>query len=410
MYSTSDVTIIIPAYCPTQESLVWFEECLESALVQGCYVSIASDASPKAVYEIVHDLWDSRISFCRMPEHVGVSAARNIATVDVQTKLIFPLDGDDTLRIGAIQELVDIYEGIPLYPDVRKFGEENIPHYQLLDFNCDHLYKKVGLASVGVLHEKEQWKTVGGWNEYIDFYEDGEYNARLMLTYCGKHYPFPLINYRIHSGQRTKTNKGRSVAQIKKILAVIQEHPNMCCGKNKRRGALNEGASLAAVSRSSKMNISSLPGTQGERVLVLYTGGKGGAKHYYKGPATNYPYKVKHGEYYYVDPKDAKMDGDVLSRSLFIRVVRSTDKIKETEVTPASEQRTARTAVAKDPVESTPMPVRPPLPDIRNLKWAAEIRHMDFAPDEAAKLLKIEKEGQGRVRVMNHLKKFIEKS
>ena len=212
-----DVTIIIPAYCPTEESLVWFEECLESALSQGCFVSIASDDSPKSIYGIIYELWDDKISFVQIPEHRGVSYARNAATENAQTDLIFPLDSDDTLRLGAIEELVNIYDGTPLYPDVRKFGDEDIPHYNLLEFDCRHVYEKVGLASVGVLHSKEHWKSVGGWNEHIDFYEDGEYNARLMLSYCGKRYPQPLINYRIHAGQRTRINKGRSAQQARYI-------------------------------------------------------------------------------------------------------------------------------------------------------------------------------------------------
>ena len=154
MYSVEDVTIIIPAYCATDESLVWFAECLESALSQGCYVSIASDASPRSVYGIIKEFWDPKISFSKVSEHRGVSFARNRAVRHSQTDLIFPLDGDDTLRLDAIAELVDIYDGMPLYPDVRKFGNEDIPHYELLEFDCRHLYEKVGLASVGVLHSK----------------------------------------------------------------------------------------------------------------------------------------------------------------------------------------------------------------------------------------------------------------
>lgn len=414
MYSTSDVTIIIPTYCPTVESLDWFAECLESALEQGCPISIASDASPKPVGRIIDELWESRISYTRIIEHRGVSFARNVATNNVKTDLIFPLDCDDTLRLGAIEELVNIYDGTPLYSDVRKFGEEDEPHYRLLDFDCKHIYEKVGLASVGVLHSKKQWESIGRWNEHIDFYEDGEYNARLMLTYCGKHYPQPLINYRIHTGQRTRINKGRSAQQARYILSVIKEYPDMaggCCGKGRKKKDFNSGADLGSALRSSKMtSIADLPGMQGDRVLAVYVGGKGGAKHYYKGTVTGYPYKVKYGDYYYVDPKDAKYDGDKVLRTLFIRVQK--DGAKAKEVKPKSEKpqmfsRTPREDTVKKPVVEATKTNRRPLPDIVNLRWQREIRHMEFTPEEASRLLAIEKSGKHRVKVVTHLQKFL---
>ena len=410
MYLAGDVTIIIPVYCRTDEEVKWFGECLESALKQECPVVIVSDASPKPVNKVIYDLWETRMSFQRIPEHRGVSHARNVAANLVSTDLMLPLDCDDTLRSGAVKDLVEAFDGTPLYPDLCKFGTEEVLHYQLLEFDCKHLYTKVGLASVNVLHEKRQWRKVGGWNEHIDFYEDGEYNARLMLSYCGQRYPAPLVNYRIHPSQRTNTNKGRSGYQAKKILEITRGYPSMCCGDKARKKQRIMAASATNVLRRNEMEAEKLPGTQGDRVLALYTGGKGGGKHYYRGPATNWPYKVKHGEFYYVDPTDTKFEGDPLSKSLFIRVVRDLDKsLPEEEEVIVREPR--KMEVVKTPVESKKpaffKPEEEPLPDINSLRWSAEIRHMDFSPEQAEKLLKIEEAGKGRVKVIKHLKKYL---
>lgn len=413
MYSKDDVTIIIPAYCPTEESVGWFVDCLESALKQECPIVIVSDFSPKPVYHIVKDLWEPRVTFQELEEHKGVSFARNRAVSLVDTDLIFPLDCDDLIVEGAIEQLLQVYDGTPLYVDLSKFGEEEVEHYNLLNFDCQHLYKKVGLASVNVLHQKAQWQKVGGWNEFIDLYEDGEYNSRLMLTYCGHRYPVPLVKYRIHSGQRTQVNKARSGPQVQKILAIIKEYPDMCCGKNRR---IESPALPTNVVRSSQMNVANLPGTSGDRVLALYTGGKGAGKHYYRGPSTKFNYKVLYGEHYYVDPSDAKEEGARVN-SLFIRVNRDVPEPRKAKVVEPGAALPVRLEPRKAP-EKTPVQVEDPprffnkeaeeaLPDIVNLKWAKEIRHMEFTPEQARKLIPIEEAGKGRVKVLAYLKKSL---
>lgn len=417
MYSVGDVTIIIPVYCRTQEELGWFGECLESAQEQDCPIVVVSDGSPKPVGVI-----PTGVVYYELPENRGPSFARNVATDLVSTPLILPLDCDDTLRSDAVKSLVEAYDGTPLYPDLSKFGTEDTPHYQLLEFSCEHLYTKVGLASVNVLHKKEQWKAVGGWNEFIHFYEDGEYNARLMLSYCGRRYPEPLVNYRIHPSQRTNTNKGIAGTQTKKILEIIRGYSSMCCGNKARRMQRALPQQVSNVRRA-KMDSSDLPGTQGERVLALYVGGRGPGKHYYRGPVTGWPYKVQKNEMYYVDPRDTKFEGDPVSKSLFIRVLRDTGKPapqKEEVVRAPRKVEVEKTPVVeKAPVEEkapeTPETPKKPvmfkpkeeLPDITNLRWQKEIRHMDFTPEQARKLIDIEKTGKGRVKVIEHLEKFL---
>jgi hypothetical protein len=255
------------------------------------------------------------------------------------------------------------------------------------------------------------------------FYEDGEYNARLMLTYCGRRYPVPLVNYRMHPYQRTKKNRDIENQQARMILGVIKEYKGMCCGKKARSGMGAEAASppsgleMAAAAtqfrqrRNTEMSIEDLPGTQGDRILAQYVGSEGAAKHYYRGLVSQYPYKVAYGGYYYVDPRDAKEPQDRVSKSLFVVsrqpaapevVVTETFQEAETEAETEAERK-PRTSPEKQPV--TAEKVEEPLPDINNLKWLSEIRHMDFDPDTARKLYAIEKKGKGRVKVLGYLER-----
>lgn len=162
------------------------------------------------------------------------------------------------------------------------------------------------------------------------------------------------------------------------------------------------------------VDVTSLPGTKGDRVLAQYVGGKGKGKHYYKGVATKYNYRVISGEYYYVDPADAS-DGSGVVNSLFVRVNRdvaelaSKPKVVETLAVEPPIKLSPRVA----PVEKTPVSSRffkkeaeEALPDINNLRWSQEIRHMEFTPSQAKQLIKIEEAGKNRAKVLGHLKKY----
>ena len=417
MYLAGDVTILIPVYITEERQLEWFRDCLISAKSQGCDISIIDDASTIPINRIIVDGWQEGMHFSRNPVNEGVSSSRNTAVRRAETPLIFPLDADDTLKRGAIQELVGQYNGTPVYTDLSMFGDKDIAHYQLLDFNCDLLYEKVGLSSVNVLHEVKQWKRIGGWKEDILFYEDGEYNARLMLNYCGRRYPKPLVNYRQHDLQRTHIYKPVSAQQVRKMLHLIREYKNMaggCCGKGRRKSAI--GATLANIKKgASNVNVAELPGTQEGRVLVQYVGGKGGGKHYYRGLVTKFPYNVKYGQYYYVDPADAKEEYDKINHSLFVIIPQEQEQPKpekkevvKVEESKAEElERKPRKSPEKAPIMYKPEEESEELPDIANLRWRQEIRHMEFSPEQAKQLHSIESKGKKRVKVLAHLKKYM---
>ena len=108
------------------------------------------------------------------------------------------------------------------------------------------------------------------------------------------------------------------------------------------------------------------------KVLSVYIGGQGRAKHYYQGSVSKQPYKVSYGDYLYVDERDSRSKDNVGSRSLLVRVEKPVEQVAKpiTEIVVSNKPksvidevasipqsvveemvRAARTSVEKTPVE-----------------------------------------------------------
>ena len=423
------VSVIVPAHCRTEQEVGWFDECLESICNAGSHVGeiiVWDDASPCDVSSVVTGY--NGIVFGRGLSNKGVSYARNRAVELSSGSLIFPVDCDDVLASDAISKLVSRWDGVPLYPDVYKFGDENVPHYQLLDFACEHITSKVGIASVGVLHSREQWESIGGWDEGLDFYEDGEYNARLFLTYCARHIREPLYGYRIHGSQRTKLNKARSAQMTRKVLTMIQKYERSiemsCAGCGRRRTQSNNPSpvSVHSVRTTSRKEarpladrIASLPGAEAGKVHALYIGGKGIGTHYYRGPSTRFPYKVKEGQLVQnVDPADTSDPNDPMHAQISLLVRVEPKRVEPTPAPapvpqprpePAQEEPPVVKRVAKKEVAKAKVEEVRELPDISKLSYGKLVL-MDLSPEDAAQLLEDEKEGRARKGHMAFLRRI----
>lgn len=425
MHSRYDISIIIPVYCNTEESLVWLDECISSAVAQDCYVVIYDDGSPLDVRSIISKY--NVDSFSQGVENHGASYARNRCAEQVNTSLILPLDCDDRLKENAVERLYDLWNGTPVYPDVTKFGEEDVPHFRLLDFHCDHLYNHVGFTSVNVLHSKEQWKAIGGWDETIDFYEDGEYNARLLGAYCGIHCREPLVEYRIHSNQRTKSYIKKSAYYAKTIINKIRSYDMACpgCGKKRKTSSTHGGSNMKSsmlptrgargAETASVQNVN-LPLEFEGRILSQYIGGNGKGRHYYRGIVSRFPYKVMYGDILYADPRDVKDRNNEQNNSLLVKVVRSATPPapapapapKPVEKKPEVVEEVVSMVPDRTPVkmEVVKTPVVEELPDISKIP-AKKVTEMEIDPEVAKKLLKMEKSGLNRVKVVQHLEAII---
>lgn len=427
------VTIIIPLFIKDDEHFDYAKQAIESALANSCYISIWDDTPSEgksgalaAKLQKLCSTVDERLTWNGDGVNRGVSYARNMAVSYARTDLILPLDCDDKLAPNAVETLVKAYDGTPLYPDIRKFGHEDVAHYRLLDFQCRHLYERVGLASVCVLHTVDQWRAIGGWREDLDYYEDGEYNARLMGTYCGKNLHQPLYLYRQHHFQKTKVRASEAARQVRTVLSIIGEYDMACCGKgrkNTKQGVSNMSQIQVAVNTS----VDDLPLKQGDRVLALYVMGKGKGKHYKRGPATNFNYRVEYGGHYYVFHEDSRLEAEDPARSPFIRVVREQQADKGLRQPVKQEEKAPVLEYAPDPADVEEVlegdeeyededegtdeefddyvdEDELDLVDIINLPWT-QFRNYDFTPAEAKELLAMERRGKNRVKFINKLER-----
>lgn len=406
-YEPSQVTILVPVYCPTPESLIWLDECLASCVPQNCEIICYNDGSPQDPYEIISKY---PVQYYGHTKNNGVSFARNRCAENAATPLIFPIDCDDKFTVpDAISTLLKYYDGTPLYCDLLKFGMGSDSIHALPKFNCAVATAKLGFSSVNVLHSVEQWKSLGGWDESLHMFEDAEYNGRLMISYCGDKIPLPLIAYRQHETQRTRVHKNsRNLADT--LLARLKEYETMgksCCGKG-RRSNVGVGAKTtqkqSSESTAGRTLAASIPGQNQKLVQARYVGGLGKGPHYYKGPKTKYAYRVEYGAVIQADRSDTRAESD-RPTSLLVRLVE--DKIETKESAPVVEQqnREPRTNVEeRQPVihNEEEYDEKDTLPDITNLSHR-RITQLDITPEIAAELLAIEKRGKNRVKVVYYL-------
>lgn len=415
-----DATVILPVYCVSELSLQYLRECLDSLDDQDCRVVACDDGSPLQV-DVLKLLNSHKPIIAKIilsDKNYGVSHARNVCATEATTKLLLPLDCDDTLAPGAVKRLVDAFHGVPVYPDLAKFGLETVPWFRVLDFSCENVTKYVGFTSVNVLHAREQWKSVGGWDESIDFYEDGEYNARLFGLYCGERYPEPLVNYRQHDDQRTKKFDSQAKVYGKLLLNQIRSYNMACtsCGGKRRtasnlspknRGVVgNAGAVISKVAVGA--NTLNLPLEFEGKILALYIGGKGAGKHYYKGPKSKFPYRVQYGDYIYANPVDVVDRSDSANKLVRVKPIadKSSKPIVQKVATPEPKVLQSVSEPLEDVREVAEKVVE--LPDINTMSVSKILELVDFQDFDcnmAEKLLVAEQRGLNRSKVIAFLYK-----
>jgi hypothetical protein len=219
----------------------------------------------------------------------------------------------------AVSVLVERWNNTPLYSDLIKIIDGKDIAYPLTNFDCDEMLRKC-LASVNVLHSKEQWESIGGWNEEINLMEDWEYNSRLFWMYCALKVSMPLVRYRIHPDQSvnvprlTKKQAGQRAKEL--ILDFVRRFEMAgCCGKRttgSRRTTPTPTAVQSAHVASASLDLSleadlqALGNTEPGKVWAKYVGGRGMGPHNKRGHSSRRKVynRVKYGHDYQVWKED----------------------------------------------------------------------------------------------------------
>lgn len=362
-------TIITPVWAKEQSDVELLGECLESSVRQAPVI-VYNDGSLASLARLERQF--SSVLFVHDTHH-GKAHARNGAVQHAETELIYPLDADDWISPGTLDHLESLWQGVPLYSWIWKWysiTEQEL--HRLPEFTCNRT--RHSIASVNVLHSKEQWGAVGGWDERYNLYEDWLYNGKLFHLFCAQLVSEPFVFYRQHPRQSTKQvqDENRIRKLIRKELAdyVKEDHTMACCGKAAKNRSLPQRTpkgtkvpiSFSARTpgppprNSSRFGaMSALPAANsGQIVSARYVGGKGRGAHIYRDPDTRHAYRVKHGQTLQVDITDTTTDAAHTagqSRKMLIRA------------TPVPVVAAPPPAPAPPPPAPIPEPIPEPVPE-----------------------------------------------
>lgn len=408
------ISAIVPAHINDPIQLGWLKECLFSISPVVDEVIVMDDASTVHIGGLGNV--GSNIKLFRTDIKQGTSRARNLAVTEAKNHLIFPLDCDDVVIPDAFERYVKVYDGTPLYPDLLKLranGEEK--RHVMMDFDCQLLFKHV-ITSVNVLHQKIQWEAIGGWDEEIDYIEDGEYNARLLYIYCGKRFPEPVVKYRQHEFQKTKEYANEHKQLLQQAITKFRSFAmgkRGCCGGKRPVKTSNINKTTVATSPTSgfasKGKVTpGIPGTVDGLITVKYIGGKGKGKHYIRGAVTKFNYKVSYNNYFNIDPRDEAVS------PLFVKVVKEKPKAVKGNTVQKQVKKAAPKPVREAVKEVERVAVEEDYDDdidvgeVLNQNYRIVLESLDeLAPtqEEATIILDAEKQGKNRKKVIAYLER-----
>lgn len=220
-------SIVIPCYNAGD----LLSEAVESALAQ-TYSDLeiiivddgSTDARTQAVLETAQ--WP-RTTIIRQP-NAGPAAARNRAVREASGEFILPLDADDKIAPGYVEQAVAVLEHRPevgvVYCKAMRFGAESgpwrLPAYSLRELVIDNV------IFVTAMYRKADWEKVGGYNERLRHgVEDYEYWVKIVgLGREVVQLDDYLFFYRIQNASRTIGFLNDRAAMIQTYADIFREN------------------------------------------------------------------------------------------------------------------------------------------------------------------------------------------
>ena len=434
---TGNVAIIIPVLATKISDIQRLDRCLQSVQGQSGETLVWSDGSDDRLSPQFHALMDKyRWVKFTFAGHNGKSVSRNSAVRESLREMIYAVDADDELKPRAVQTLVEHWDGTPLYSDLIKVhdgGAEEV--YHLLDFDCDAMQSKC-ISSVNVLHLKEQWDAIGGWNAEFNLLEDWEYNARLFWMFGGRRIAAPLVKYHLHDERSTATasahERQTAIFQVKvAIRDYVKENQTMgCCGK-KRTGTSGRSSAVPSPTPLTVKNVVTPTelqvdlSTMGEpspgNVWARYIDGRGMGKHDKRGLRSRKKYqRVLYAGVYQVKTEDTVTPQQFQAGERHGGFVRL-ENVRSTPPPPpppppqvADTSSTAPKDTVRTPVHVERVPMGKDLKDYvdtMSSMTVSELKNLldgvEFGPDELREMIDAEKGAKGRLGAVKLLEKYL---
>lgn len=272
------VTVIIPT---GKAHVQYLPAALASVAAQTvpCAVIVANDSGEPLPFEV-----DSNVTVIDVPappetyrRGMRAARARNMALEATKTELVTFLDADDAMTAPAIEILLSAWQQDSskyIYGDAHtittdgKFGTWQSKAYNPLDLINRNLHVITALVPTAWARE------VGGFDDEFEAWEDWAFYCRLAgAGRRGRRVPFPLITYRLHTGDNRAfgdTIKGDLYDMMRrKYEPIIREAVMACgsCGGSKAKSNGTGGAGRMANRQADTGGIA-----------LEYTGNKSGTQ------------------------------------------------------------------------------------------------------------------------------------
>ena len=208
------VSVVMPVYNGEQ----FIRETIDSVLNQSyCNFEfiIVNDGSVDSTQQIISSYDDKRIVSLNLPKNQGVSNARNMGTDLSGGEFIAFCDADDLYDTGRLQTQVDFLISNPAvdvcgsYFMVFENGHEKLIEHPLTDQKIkEHFFTANCIGQPSVMGRSSVFRKYK-YNPELQASEDYDLWARMATGgVVFANVPFPLVKYRLHPAQASKT-KGR---------------------------------------------------------------------------------------------------------------------------------------------------------------------------------------------------------
>lgn len=206
---SSSASIVIP----TRNRLPLLKEALASSLRQQAVteVVVVDDASDDGTWAWLSNLPDPRVRPLRLERHAERNAARNLGLAQVTGELVLFLDDDDRLVPHVVERLVAELDRRPeavlamgvrlVFDDRGRHKAGGHPPFRSTRRLMPEVLSGWGACCGQMLMRTARLREAGGWNERLVFAEDQDLLLRLSLLGPSVVLPFPVLEYRKHSGQ-----------------------------------------------------------------------------------------------------------------------------------------------------------------------------------------------------------------
>lgn len=234
MIEKPDISVVMPVF----NRIEFLKPAIESVIEQTfCRweLILVDDGSENCVIEYLNNITDKRVRLIRRNRQPkGAPVCRNIGWQNASSDLILFLDSDDLLAPWCIKERIEfiknklnyslyIFEGLefdnenPRFHRLRTLYKTENPLLEFLNFqSC--------WQTSCVVWKKNVLQAIGGWDESVLSWQDGEVHIRALfsgITYCWCN-PLPDVFIRRHLDNNRISSTAKSVEKYKNLYKTYK--------------------------------------------------------------------------------------------------------------------------------------------------------------------------------------------